>query len=795
MSLLAPRWRKVVRDIVTNRPRTILVVLSIAAGVFSIGTIATTRIEVQAELQARYDASHPAAAILHLAPFDDALVESVRRMPEVGSAEAFRTVTVQVQVAPEEWKNLTLTVVPDFESQPIDAIAPESGPWPPPEGGFLLERSAKTDLPQSPGSTLTIRTPDGRIRTIEYAGLAYAAGSLPAFYVGNPFGYVTLDTLTSLGYAPTYSELRVLPASADADSKQIADLASAVERRVEDAGGTLIYTRIPVRGQHPAHQVLDSLFLVLTALGILSLIASGFLVVNTVLAVLSQQTRQIGVMKAIGARSGQIAGLYLALVAGYGVLALAVAIPLGALAAYGLTVFTANLVNLDIRDFSVPLPVLGLELGVGLAVPLLGSIIPIAASVRMSVREAIASTGLSTSFGESPIDRFLRRMRGLPRPVLLSLRNTFRRRARLSLTLSALILGGAIFMAIFTVRASLYRTLDNALSFFSFDVQVNLVQPTRTPILEAEGMAVKGVTSVEGWMVESMQRVRTDESLSQQYVVFGLPSDTQSVDPTLERGRWLLPGDENAAVVTANVLDDESDVDVGSTITLRSGGFDHTWKIVGVVNAPTQRPAVYVPRAYLQEISGSVGRSTIVFVRTQAHDADSVQASATAIRRHYESLGIQVSSTTTDADVRTQQTRLFEILVSFLTLMASLLGVVGAIGLAGTMTMNVAERAREIGVMRAIGASDGGVRRVFLVEGLVIGVLSWAASIFVSIPVAKLMSDALGLLFIKRPLDFAFSPEGIFVWLVVVVILSIAASALPAARASRIPVREVLAYE
>ena len=124
-----------------------------------------------------------------------------------------------------------------------------------------------------------------------------------------------------------------------------------------------------------------------------------------------------------------------------------------------------------------------------------------------------------------------------------------------------------------------------------------------------------------------------------------------------------------------------------------------------------------------------------------------------------------------------------------------LLGVVGGLGLAGTMTMNVVERAREIGVMRAIGARDAAVLLVFLAEGLLIGLLAWLIGMPVSLPISKLLSDALGQAFVQRPLAYTPAFDGILLWFVVVGVLALVASLLPSWRATRHAVREVLAYE
>jgi putative ABC transport system permease protein len=137
----------------------------------------------------------------------------------------------------------------------------------------------------------------------------------------------------------------------------------------------------------------------------------------------------------------------------------------------------------------------------------------------------------------------------------------------------------------------------------------------------------------------------------------------------------------------------------------------------------------------------------------------------------------------------------FEIITSLLAIMAVLLAIVGGFGLAGTMSINVLERTREIGVMRAIGASDGAVSQIVIVEGVLIGVLSWCIGIVLALPLSKLLSDRVGTVFIQSPFHYTFSLSGVLLWLVVVAVLSALASFLPAWSASRLRVCEVLAYE
>jgi putative ABC transport system permease protein len=260
-------------------------------------------------------------------------------------------------------------------------------------------------------------------------------------------------------------------------------------------------------------------------------------------------------------------------------------------------------------------------------------------------------------------------------------------------------------------------------------------------------------------------------------------------------GRWLLPGEGNAVVATANIVRDEPDLELGGPVVLRINGREASWTLVGIVQSPTMAPFLYVGSDAIDRVTGRIGEAGIVMVKTDDHAPEAQAAAARAVREQLEAAGIGVSATTTTADVMGTIDTLFATLVLFVSVMAVLLGVVGGLGLAGTMTMNVVERAREIGIIRAIGATRRAVLLIFVVEGLMIGLLAWGIGAGLSLPLSKLISDQLGDVFVQRPLAFSPSLEGFAMWLAVVLVLSVLGSLAPAWRAARMAVREVLAYE
>ena len=138
---------------------------------------------------------------------------------------------------------------------------------------------------------------------------------------------------------------------------------------------------------------------------------------------------------------------------------------------------------------------------------------------------------------------------------------------------------------------------------------------------------------------------------------------------------------------------------------------------------------------------------------------------------------------------------LFTVVVAFLILMALLLAAVGGLGLTTTMSINMMERVREVGVLRAIGASNVSVRQIVLAEGIAIAAVSWGVGTALSFFISPLFSAQLGLALIKIPLRYQYSFAAAGIWFFILLAIAIVASLGPARNAVRLTVREVLAYE
>lgn len=348
------------------------------------------------------------------------------------------------------------------------------------------------------------------------------------------------------------------------------------------------------------------------------------------------------------------------------------------------------------------------------------------------------------------------------------------------------------------MRASLFRTLEATLVAQGFDVQIGLDEPTHRRRVEQVAAQVAHIAALESWTIRQGVPVRADASQGDDVRVFALPAATQLFQPDLIAGRWLEPEDTNAIVVPNSLVLLEPSAALGQELTLRIDGEELLWRVVGinqVFQPPIAPPVVYVNQPQLWDELGHHNRVDTLRLLVTPNDAATQVQVANTLEERLRNAGIGVRSTRTAVEDRRIFTERFNIITVILMIMAFLLATVGSLGLTGAMSINVLERRREIGVLRAIGASNGAVLQIFVVEGIVIGVLSWLGALILSQPISRLLSWRVGMTFAKLPLDYVYDLRAPVLWLGIVVVVATLASLAPAYNAARLRVRETLAYE
>lgn len=818
---MRPRWIKVFHDLWDNKARTLLVVFSIAVGVFSIGVIAGAYQIISTDMSISYAANQPANVELRTVGFNQDVLSSIQNTHGVLDAEARRVFNMRVRVAgTEKWTTLDMVAFEDFEANTVNLLTALQGDVIPKKREVVLERDALNHVDVQVGDVLEFQLQDGSTKTIPVVGVVQDTAMGAGDFLASPYAYVSMSSLQYLRQPELFNRAYVTVETGGDDIRHIRVIGADLKDKLEKNGTRVIRTRFSETYEHPLASTVNAILGILMALGILIVFLSSSLIANTLSALLNQHLRHIGVIKLVGGRRRQIFEMYLVLIMSFAALALLIAVPLGGQGAYGLALFISSELNFNILGYRIVPTALLIQIAVGLIVPLIAGLSPVIGGSRITVLRALSGDLTGDESQPQPgaernrsgqqqtrvswLDRMLIRLtrmlasRGIhfPRPFIISLRNTFRRRGRLILTLFTLTMGGAIFIAVFNVRATLHDYIGSIGKYFVADVTLDFDQPYRLSEIEQMVMQVDGVVGMEGWQFVSGELLDVNGEVLENINIFGPPADSVLIEPLLVKGRWIHAGDVRKLALSEAAYDYFPNIGPGDQVTLKIDGREEDWEVIGIFKFVDREGVLaYAPYEYISQMNNLANRSYSFRLITESHERSYQDAKAEELDKFFRERGFKVRVAQAGRATLDTAVESLDTLVVFLLIMAILTAVVGAMGLTGTMGMNVLERTREIGITRAIGADDRAVMRTVISEGFVIGAISFVLAIILSIPFTYLLSTIVSLAVFETPIDVIYTFMGYVIWFGLVLVLSVVASILPARNAARLTIREVLAYE
>jgi putative ABC transport system permease protein len=790
-----------IRDLWISRGRVTLMVVAIAVALTGVGGLLIARAVVLREADAAYAATIPASATLDVdGGIDAALLAEVRARPGVADATTRQTITTRVRVD-GEWRRMMLFVIDPADPLTIARFRVDSGAWPPADDALMIERVAGTVLDAATGDSLDIAGPSGATAALRITGTVYDPALAPATQERTGYGYLTPTALARLGFRPVAEQLKIVVGHSPGGAA-IRDQ-STVDGVASDLAAWLTANGHPAHRvdappfRHPHQNQVNTITGLFLAFAAAALILAGVLVATTLGGMLASQTRQIGVMKTVGATTGQVLRMYLGVTVVIAAVATLLAIGPALLAGSGLVDLVAAQLNIDVGSRALPWWVFTAVVVSGVGIPVLVALAPLIRATRITVRTALDDHGGDARAGARRIDRSVARLGG-GRIGALAARNMIRRRTRLALTLALLAAGGALFTAGLNTSAAWRAWVDQGLAKRQYDAQLELANPMGASAVAATVRGVVGVTAVETLVSRpvtpavdgrvQVQRTYPDGGHGQ-FLLTALPADTTMVHFDLIKGRWLRPDDTSAVVLNQAAATRLGDPQVGSDVRLAVEGKITTWRVVGIV-AEVGGPATgyTIPNA----TSGTAGDAVnVVRIRVTGD----VQAATDRVEAALAAIGTPVATTLATSELRRAIDVHVEIFIVTLIALAVLMAIVGVLGLASTMSIAVTERTREYGIMQAVGATPAIIRRLVMTESVLTGALGCALAIGLGIPLSTVVGDFLGRLSFGLPLPIQLSALGLAVWIVLAVVGAAAASLTAAQRAARLTVRETLIYQ
>lgn len=335
------------------------------------------------------------------------------------------------------------------------------------------------------------------------------------------------------------------------------------------------------------------------------------------------------------------------------------------------------------------------------------------------------------------------------------LKNVFRRKMRAFLTIFGIVIGILALVMMGSIAEKLTLLVDGGTKYYADKVTVSEkssvmtgfgTSPLSTDKLEEIGK-VEGVQAVSG----NISMLLEEEMAS---VNMGVPANIQGSDFNAEElesfkvsysaGRKMTPGDIGKATVGSDLVK-KLDAKVGGKIMVRGEEFEVIGIMDKTLTAPDSAVILTLPDAQklfaktLPEAIRSQVDSSKLITGITVFKKDGVDPDELAKKINAEVDGVKADGPAAFQKSVAEPMKPFKAIIFGVALISL---VVGGLSIINTMTMSVSERTREVGIRKAIGASEGSIIKQFLLESAFIGLLGGAIGLGLGYALMVLMNKA-----------------------------------------------------
>ena len=791
--------RKLRRDIIANPAQFTLMALAVFLSVFALMTLVGSLTSLQKATAQAYLGTNPAQATVE--------TDGSQPLPDnfgLPGAATERRGSVLGRIADKQgnWHPFLIFVIDDFSAMHIGISYPDHGAWPPATGSVALERTALDLLNYPSGTRVKIILPGSAVTEILVSAAAHDPGLAPAWQERSAYGYMNLATARQL-FGPNWqlAELKLAWDDPSLTAAQIRSKADQAASQLETLGYRIEEIQVPPPRMHPHQGQMNTILTIFMVFSGLALVLSGILLATMLRSLLIRETRSIGIMKSIGAAPAILIRHYLGLSLVPALVGTLLALPLGLLAASGLSEAIVGLLNfgngrLEFAWGAVPIPLVA-----GLLIPGLFTLIPVVAAIRQNVRAALEGRRPQhPRTGEA-------RLR-LPVTLNLAIENLLRRKGSLALTLSLLASAGMIFMTALNITTGWEETLKQGAASKKYDLEIRLDQA----VGQAEALQalrrLSGVKSVEAWpRIAAYPASQYRHPLTSQYPDRGhgsfslrsMPNDSRLVQQTITQGKaWssASPRTDRPIILNQNALALFPGARIGSSITLIVQGKPELFKLAALIQEIGASCAWVQPAEFPGNSTGPAGSlQANSFYLAYEPGALEPAVIAKSVENTLISLGGRVEMSLPESEFDSALGNHILILIVALAAMAVIIGLVGLLGLSATMGASVLDRTREIGIMRAIGAQPRRILALILGEATLQAIAGLILALALSWPATVLLGRIIGLMSFRIPLETSFNLTGILACAIVLPLGALLAAFGSARQAAKLSVRDGLSYE
>jgi putative ABC transport system permease protein len=788
--------KKMLRDLTLYKGRTLLALIGILIGITSVGAVLSAYSILDREMNKSFMDTNPASMVIYASNLDDNAARLISRSFNNLDIEFRKTVQARISRGDGTYGTIYLRAIPDFGNRKVDTFSLEKGRFPETSSEMAIEKDCLKillNIGQGVGINVQVKLPGGLEKDMRLSGVVHAPGLSPASMENCSYAFLSLGGLKNLGYTGWYDEIRIVSNNDRFDRVKMKNLSQDISAILNKNGYPVSRMDVPVPGKHPHAGQLSSLLFLLQAFALISLLAACLIIINLMNFIMSRQIRQIAVMKAVGARTYQIALPYLLYVFIISITALVISFPLSLEAGRGYSNFAADILNFKISSYRAPFWVLLIQALVAILVPLASTAYPVCRNCKIKVKEGLFEGTKSMA----PREKKIMHLKKLPvffnTRLLLPFNNLFRKKARTLIAILALLTGGVLYMTSQNIVASIGKTVDTCMQEFRWDYSVMLSGNYPSDRLDKTLLKIDGLNGYEVWRECRAFFAEDGNANSVNCQLHVIPEKSGMVVPTILDSLGAMKG-KNTIVVNNGLVKEEGWIEAGMTVKAIINGKSADLVVEKIVNEVPAVPTAYMGAEIFERLfGGKTGQMILAAASTR--DILEQRKITKAIEAGFKADGVEIIENRNIYVLRESFVDHLFIIVTFLTAMSMLAVIVGGVGIGTAIGINISERKREIGVLRAVGVTVHQLVVMVLVEVSLMGIISWIVGTVLSYPISKWVGNYFGQIFLGMNLQNAMSLPGSMQWLVLSAIVSIAAGFLPAWNASSSSLREMLAYE
>lgn len=790
MELLGKKARS---DLFGNRSRILTALLAMVLGTVVFGTFTFTQAMINREIDVEFNVTNPASATILVDRVDENLLALLNDFDGISDYEVGAAHELAMFRPDGKLKKVWLSSSDSFEQREINMITPVEGSFVPGSNDVLVDSDALGLANAKLGDDISLRLPNGSTQSYKISGLVNDLSQHPPSIHDNVYVYVSSEVLTDMGLS--MNRIDYLVSGNPYDKGQIMEVSQQLIHKLTDSGyrvGTVQVSKTPGVSMH--REEYKGVLFILQVFSVVAFLFGCIIMSSLFSTILAGQVKQIGILKAIGAKTPNIIASYMGAATILIACNLAVSIPLSGLAARELSVFFMSIGNMKIRNFMIPSYLYVIFFAASIVVPFVLALIPVQRGIKTTVKEAIIDCGTEMRRVKKDIITELLQ-KNVSRPVLFSIRGAMENRRRFSMNIAMLTLGGIMFVSIMGVVISVNMAVSKSVDAQLYDYQIvtgtNIEEETLAQAVESH----ENVAEFEIWGQSSGQLMYPNGNTGNTYGFSAVPSDTAMYKPNLMEGRWLEPSDTNAIVVSFEFFRQEPDFALGSRLLFQFAGVVEEFEIVGIINEVGDS-SIYISKEGFEEIVPSTAQRSSINLTTN-HKGERKSAMYNSISQSISDNGISILQATTKSDSEKIVSSHFSTTLTSFTVVAILAVIVAGFGLATTMTVQVNERTREIGILKSIGANHKQVFSIITAESTYICLFSFMLCLVLGVPFTWGAIQIIGISILEIPLGF--SPLVILaslgIWLVAIFAVGRLASKKAAKRAAEFTVKTALAIK